>query len=169
MKNIQTVILIFIHIAGACVQDVIHTLIPAMLSLQKTPGKLKLRPSPKEQIVSSNPKLTCLLHQQLSANRLHSKRIKQARDLGISNASGNNRLDLLMKQRLNRSRTRTLKISELAKSFRKAGKLFTGFAFSIAAWCHQAAAISEQQHTDLEQSALACSGLHPAGSAGHLV
>lgn len=70
---------------------------------------------------------------------------------------------MLIKDRLAKSKTRILNNSELAKSSGKARKLFTGSAFSMPSWGHQAAALSEQQIKDLEQSALACSGLNPAG------
>ena len=83
-------------------------------------AKLKPKLSPEASIVSSNPKLTRLLHQQLTANSLQFKITKQARDLGISHASGRSRPDLLIKERLAKCKTRILKISKLAKSSRKA-------------------------------------------------
>ena len=54
-------------------------------------------------------------------------------------------------------------ITRLATINRKARKLFTGSAFAMATWGHQASAISEAKMLGLEREALACSGINPAG------
>lgn len=41
--------------------------------------------------------------------------------------------------------------------------MFSGSAYSAATWGHQASAVSDHQVLQLEKSALACTGIKPAG------
>ena len=148
---------------GASCDAVLNILVPAMLSFQKQVGKLKLRLSLKAVIVSSSLKLTNLLTKELAIHKLVFTKAKHARDLGISHSCGKRTLNSILSDRMAKSKARMKKISKLAVLNRRARKLFTGSAFAMATWGHQAAAISDAKMLELERDALSCSGINPAG------
>ena len=81
---------------------------------------------------------------------------------GGSHTCGKLRPKNLLADRMTRSKFHIKNISQLAKLNRKVRQLFTGSAFLMATWGHQAAAISDSRIIELEKDALACSGINPA-------
>jgi len=148
---------------GVTNDDVLNALVPAMISFQEIVKQLRLRLSPKASIVTSNNKLTFALIKELKAYGLNFLNVKHARDLGITQAAGARRPKELLHDRLNKSKSRIMKISKIAKISKKSRKLFSGSAFAVATWGHQAAGIAESRIVQLERDALACSGIKPSG------
>ena len=151
------------HNTGQSMNDVLEALVPCMNTFKKEVNKLNLRLSVKASIVTNNPKLTKLLISELKSNKLFFVKAKHARDLGITQSAGKSRPSNLVKTRFQKSSNRISKISKLAFTSRKARKLFTGSAFSVATWGHQGSAISNSKVVQLERHALACTGIKPAG------
>ena len=151
------------HARGSDFQEVLGKLLPAMLAFKKKVGKLKLTLSRKAVIVTSEVKLTNLLIKKLSAHGLFFLKASNARDLGVAQAGGKYRPSQALHQRLRQSRNRVRKNSKLAKVSRASRKLYSGSAFAMATWGHQAAGIAETQMLALERDAIASTGITAAG------
>ena len=92
--------------SGNTYEDILNVLVPAMRSFKKITRRLKLKLSPKAVLVTSSPKLTKLLTNELASYKLLSKTNRHTRDLGVSHTCGKLRPNTLLVDRMTKSKSR---------------------------------------------------------------
>jgi len=148
---------------GDSIDSVCDILVPAVVDFARKVKKLRLSLSPKAVISANSKKLSNILHQELSNYQLTFVKSRAARDLGVDHTSAKRRPSSLLILRDNKSKVRRSHICKLAKISRKARRLFSGSAFAMSTWGHQASAIADTSILNLERDALGSTGIPAPG------
>ena len=134
------------------------------LTLVASLGDAQFHPklSPKAAIVASYKQVS-KLNRVFTSQGVYFKVVKEHRDLGVSYSASLSRPFEIVKNRLNKSKSRLGKIKSIAKINKKAKTIFSTSYLPAATWGHPACGITPTRIVQLERDALDACGLTKSG------
>ena len=150
----------FVHGTYDKVQNL---LVLGALKWANSTKKLKLVMSAKSAVVTSNYKLSNAIVKELANLGIVLVAKPFSRDLGIHFTGGKSRVTKLLDERGTKAKKRNNKVMQLARTTRRARKLYRSGVYPQATWGHEAVGFSPTQAKSLRRMCSASTGIKSGG------